>query len=212
LRVTIDYREKPSGLVELLRCEEVDIEIAKVAYGDYLINDAITIERKTGRDFLISLIDGRLFSQMSNLKRYCMHPVLLIEGSPFKTDLAFDERAIRGALISIQAIWYVPVLYSRSKEDSRDIMLMIGKQEEACSNVIPLRGGYRPRRLKSRQLFILQGLPKIGPRAAKRLLDHFGSVSAVMNATAESLMEVDGIGRVSAEKIREVLDSVYEAT
>ena len=212
MRVTIDYREKASGLVELLRCEEVDIEIAKVAYGDYLINDAITIERKTGRDFLISLIDGRLFSQMSNLKRYCMHPVLLIEGSPFKTDLAFDERAIRGALISIQAIWYVPVLYSRSKEDSRDIMLMIGKQEEACSNVIPLRGGYRPRRLKSRQLFILQGLPKIGPRAAKRLLDHFGSVSAVMNATAESLMEVDGIGRVSAEKIREVLDSVYEAT
>ena len=206
MRVTIDYREKPSGLLELLRCDEVDIKVAKVAYGDYVINDAITIERKTGRDFLISLIDGRLFSQMSNLKRYCIHPVLLIEGSPFKTDLAFDERAIRGALISIQAIWYVPVLYSRSKEDSRDIMLMIGKQEEACSNVIPLRGGYRPRRLKSRQLFILQGLPKIGPRAAKRLLDHFGSVSAVMNATVESLMEVDGIGRLSAEKIREVLD------
>lgn len=212
MRVIVDYREKASGIIDLLACEDVDIEIAKVAYGDYLINDAITIERKTGRDFLISLIDGRLFSQTSNLKRYCIHPVLLIEGSPFKTDLAFDERAIRGALISIQAIWYVPVLYSRSKEDSRDIMLMIGKQEEACSNVIPLRGGYRPRRLKSRQLFILQGLPKIGPRAAKRLLDHFGSVSAVMNATAESLMEVDGIGRVSAEKIREVLDSVYEAT
>jgi DNA excision repair protein ERCC-4 len=206
MRVIVDYREKASGVIELLACEDVEIEITKVSYGDYIINDAITIERKTARDFLISLIDGRLFSQLSNLKRYCVHPVLLIEGNPFKTGLDFDEMAVRGALISIQAIWYVPVLYSRSKKDSRDIMLMIGRQEEACLDVIPLRGGYRPKKLKSRQLFVLQGLPKVGPTAAKRLLDHFGSVSAVMNATVESLMEVEGIGRVSAEKIRQILD------
>lgn len=208
----VDYREKASGLIELLTCEDIDLEIMKVSYGDYVVNDAITIERKTAKDFLISLIDGRLFTQVSNLKKHCIHPVLLVEGNPFKTGLDFDGAAIRGALISIQAIWYIPIIYSRGKEETRDIILMIGRQEEACMDVIPLRGGYRPKRLKSRQLFVLQGLPKVGPRAVKRLLDHFGSVSAVMNATAEKLMEVDGIGRVSAEKIREVIDSVYEAT
>jgi Fanconi anemia group M protein len=52
----------------------------------------------------------------------------------------------------------------------------------------------------------LQGLPKVGPTVAKRLLDHFRSVSKAMNATAEDLMQVEGIGRISAEKIREVLD------
>jgi DNA excision repair protein ERCC-4 len=206
MKVVVDYREKASGLIDLLRCEDVEIEIMKVSYGDYVINDAITLERKTARDFLISLIDGRLFRQLSNLKRYCVHPVLLIEGNPFKTGLDFDEMAIRGALVSAQAIWYVPVIYSRSKEESRDIIVMIGRQEEAWIDVIPLRGGYRPRKLKSRQLFILQGLPKVGPTVAKRLLEYFGSVSGVMNATVESLMQVDGIGRVSAEKIRQVLD------
>jgi len=89
---------------------------------------------------------------------------------------------------------------------------MIGRQEEACMDVVPLRGGYRPKRLKSRQLFILQGLPKVGPTVAKRLLEHFGSVSNAMNATMEDLTQVEGIGRITAEKIRKVLDSEYEAT
>ncbi len=212
MKITVDYREKASGIIDLLWKEEVAVEVKKLSYGDYLINDAITMERKTARDFLISIIDGRLFSQLSNLKRYSLNPILLIEENPFKTGLDFDETAIRGALISTQAIWYVPVVYSRSKEETKDIILMIGRQEEACMDVIPLRGGYRPKRLKSKQLFILQGLPKVGPTVAKRLLEHFRSVSNAMNARVEDLVQVEGIGRISAEKIREVLDSEYQAT
>ena len=210
--MVVDYREKASGIIDLLRWEDTQIEIKKVPHGDYVINDEITMERKTARDFLMSLIDGRLFNQMSNLKKHCIRPVLLIEGNPFKTGLDFDETAIRGALISIQAIWYVPIIYSRSKEETKDIILMIGRQEEACMDVVPLRGGYRPKRLKSRQLFILQGLPKVGPTVAKRLLEHFGSVSNVMSATVEDLTQVEGIGRITAEKIRGIVDSDYQAT
>jgi DNA excision repair protein ERCC-4 len=206
MKITVDYREQASGLIDLLRCKDVQIDVRKVSYGDYVINDAITMERKTARDFLVSIIDGRLFNQISNLKRHCLHPVLLIEGNPFKTGLDFDDTAIRGALISIQAIWYVPIIYSRGKEETKDTILMIGRQEEAWTDVVPLRGGYRPRRLKSRQLYILQGLPKVGPTVAKRLLEYFGSVSNVINAPEEELMRVDGIGRVSAKTIREVLD------
>lgn len=207
MKITVDYREKASGLIDLLKSEDVEIKIKKVSYGDYVINGSITIERKTARDFLISIIDGRLFNQISNLKRYCINPILLVEGNPFKTDLSMDDMAIRGALISAQTIWYIPVIYSRSKEESKDIMVMIGKQEEACKDVVPLRGGYRPKRLKSKQLFILQGLPKVGPNMAKRLLKHFKSVSSVINATVEDLMEIEGVGRISAEKIREVIDA-----
>ena len=209
MKISVDYRERPSGLIDLLKGVDIQIEVRKVAYGDYVINDSITIERKTARDFLISIIDGRLFNQLANLRRYCINPILLIEGNPFKTDLAFEDSAIKGALISAQAIWYIPTVFSRSKEDTRDIFLMIGRQEKASMDVVPLRGSYRPRRLKSRQLFVLQGLPKVGPTVAKRLLAHFGSVSSVMNATVEDLMQVEGLGRISAERIREVLDSEW---
>jgi len=212
MKVIVDYREKASGIIDLLSCEDIQVEVRKVPYGDYVINDAITMERKTAKDFLISLIEGRLFTQVSNLKRHCIHPLVLVEGNPFKTGLEFDEAAIKGALISIQAIWYIPIIYSRTEEETKDIILMIGKQEETCMDVVPLRGGYRPKRLKSRQLFILQGLPKIGPTVAKRLLEHFRSVSKAINATVEDLLQVEGIGRITAEKIREVLDSDYQVT
>jgi len=209
LKIRVDYREKASGLIDLLEKEEVFIEIGKVPYGDYIINDSITIERKTAKDFLISIIDGRLFNQLSNLKNYCQNPILFIEGNPYKTDLNFDPAAIKGSLISAQVIWYIPVIFSRSKEDTRDILLMIGRQDETYIDVVPLRGGYRPKRLKSKQLYVLQGLPQIGPMLAKRLVEHFRSVSNIINASMEELMEVEGIGTSVAAKIREVLDSEY---
>ena len=99
MKIKVDFREKASGIIELLREEEISLEIGKLPYGDYIINEAITIERKTARDFLISIVDGRLFNQISNLKKKCIHPLLLIEGNPFETDLQFDPLAIKGALI-----------------------------------------------------------------------------------------------------------------
>ena len=121
MNITVDYREEASGLIDLLKTENISIEVKKVLYGDYIINNSITIERKTAKDFLISIIDARLFRQLLNLKKYCTNPVLLIEGNPYKTDLGFENVAIKGALISAQAIWYMPVIFSRSKEDTKDI-------------------------------------------------------------------------------------------
>jgi ERCC4-type nuclease len=46
----------------------------------------------------------------------------------------------------------------------------------------------------------------VGPTLAKRLLEHFGAVSKIMNATVVELMRVEGIGRVSARAIRTILD------
>ena len=69
LKITVDYRETASGLTDLLKNSGALVEIAKLSYGDYIINDTITVERKAAKDFLISIIDGRLFNQMSNLKK-----------------------------------------------------------------------------------------------------------------------------------------------
>ena len=207
LKITVDYRETASGLTDLLKNSDALVEIAKLSYGDYIINDAITVERKTAKDFLISIIDGRLFNQLSNLKKFCNHPILLIEGNPYETDHNFDRMAIKGAIVSTQTIWYVPVIFSRNKEDSRDILLMISRQLGTCIDVVPLRGGYRPKRIKSKQLYLLQGFPQVGPKLARRLILHFKSVSKIMNASIQALTEVDGIGIISAQKIREVLDA-----
>ncbi|MBW2616600.1 MAG: RNA helicase, partial [Deltaproteobacteria bacterium] len=135
MKITADYREKASGIIDLLNSEDVFVEVKKVLYGDYVINDSITVERKTAKDFLVSIIDGRLFRQVSNLKKHCTNPILVVEGNPYKTDHSFDSKAIKGALISAQAIWYIPVIFSRSKEDTKNIFMMIGRQDGNYSDV-----------------------------------------------------------------------------
>ena len=77
MKIKVDFREKASGIIDLLREEEISLEIGKIRYGDYIINETITIERKTARDFLISIVDGRLFNQISNLKKNVFIPCCL---------------------------------------------------------------------------------------------------------------------------------------
>lgn len=209
MRAVVDFREKPSGIIELMITGGVDVQVKQVAYGDFILDGVITVERKTSDDFVVSIIDGRLFRQVANLKKNCDHPVLLIEGNPFRTGLKMSRSAIRGALLNVQTVWNVPVVYSRSLEDSIELMQIMAFQFKKMAAVMPLRAGYRPRRLSTRQLYVLQGFPGIGPHLAKRLLNHFGSVAAVLGASAEKLKAVKGVGRVIAETIREVLDAEW---
>lgn len=58
--IEIDYRERNAGIIEVLRTKEnVVVEEKRLFIGDYLINKHIAVERKTTRDFVISIIDGR---------------------------------------------------------------------------------------------------------------------------------------------------------
>jgi Fanconi anemia group M protein len=209
MRAVVDFREKPSRIIELMIARGVDVQTKHVTCGDVILDGVITVERKTADDFIVSIIDGRLFRQVANLKKNCDHPVLLIEGNPFRTGLKVSRSAIRGALLSVQTVWNVPVVYSRSVEDSIELMLIMAHQFKRLSSVMPLRSGYRPRRISTRQLYVLQGFPGIGPHLAKRLLNHFGSVAAVLGASTETLKGVKGVGRATAETIREVLDAEW---
>ena len=57
----------------------------------------------------------------------------------------------------------------------------------------------------SRKLYLLQGLPGVGPALANRLLVHFGSVERVITADQGVLAEVRGIGPTKAQRIRNVV-------
>ena len=58
--------------------------------------------------------------------------------------------------------------------------------------------------------YIVEGLPAIGPKAAHNLLKHFRTVSGVFSASEEELCEVPGIGKKTASRIREILNSIYD--
>jgi len=57
----------------------------------------------------------------------------------------------------------------------------------------------------------LISLPGIGPKTARQLFDHFGTIAAIKAADAAVLAKVPGLGAKRAAKIRQALDALAES-
>jgi ERCC4-type nuclease len=99
----------------------------------------------------------------------------------------------------------IPVLRSKDPSETARLMVYIACQIESIARGGVHRQGYRPKNKRKRQLFILQGLPGVGPERAERLLARFGSVEAAISASSRELQFVDGIGKNIADKIKWVV-------
>lgn len=205
--ILVDYREKNSDVFKSLTCTEgVSVPVRNLYAGDYVVN-GIGIERKTTADFRASLIDGRLFSQLEKLKNTYNRALLIIEGKDFYcANNHIRGEALKGALMSILLRWQVPVIFSEDSGETAQILLLAASMEEREKMGFCRRYGYKPKSKRKRKLFILQGLPGIGPALADGLLKHFGSVRNVFAAGREELASAPGIGRGKSGKICEILD------
>ena len=204
VHIVADDRERKSDVIEsLLEMENVEVDIKRLSIGDYQISNRVIVERKTLKDFAISIIDGRLFNQMVRLANSKSQGVLILEGTAGDSvDIGVTREAMQGALITVSLIMGIPVLRSRNPAETAKLIIFIARQIESMARGGVLRHGYQPKGLRYRQRYILQGLPKVGREKADRLLDRFGSVEAVISAGIDDLQTVDGIGKNIAEKIK----------
>jgi DNA excision repair protein ERCC-4 len=204
VHIVADDRERKSDVIEsLLEIEDVAVDIKRLSIGDYQINNRVIVERKTLKDFAISIIDGRLFNQMVRLANSKFQGVLILEGTAGDSvDIGVTREAMQGALITVSLIMGIPVLRSRNPPEAAKLIIFIARQVESIAGRGVQRHGHQPKGLRYRQRYILQGLPKVGRERADRLLDRFGSVEAVISAGIDDLQTVDGIGKNIAEKIK----------
>ena len=204
IQIIADDRECKSEVISsLLQIDNVDVTIRRLTMGDYEIDNRLIVERKTLKDFAISIIDGRLFKQMIRLANSKSEGVLIIEGTASDiADLGMTREAMQGALITVSLILGIPVLRSKDPSETARLMVYIARQIESIARGGLQRHGYKPKDNRKRKLFILQGLPGVGPERAERLLARFGSVEAVISASSSQLQSVDGIGKTIADKIR----------
>ena len=200
IHITADNREKNSGVPDLLRNQFVNVQMAQLSVGDYMINDEIVIERKTKEDFIQSLMDGRLFAQCAKLRKTGMIPLFIVEGNPYKTGHHISPTAIKGALLSINLSWQIPIIKSSGKEDTADILIMAAKQEIHSSYFIR-KSGKKPKKKQNLQHFFIQGIPGVGPTLAHKLLKHFNTNEKIIMADIQTLTKVEGIGKRKAEAL-----------
>lgn len=94
--------------------------------------------------------------------------------------------------------------------ETADLMYIMAQREQReGKKSVAVRGEKTAMSLKERQQFVVEGLPNVSAILAKRLLDHFGSVAAIVNASEEELQEVSGIGKNIAADILELLHAQH---
>ncbi len=210
-----DHREENSGIIaELRRKENLDVQTKQLDMGDFLLSNDVIVERKAVKDFLQSLIDGRLFSQLHALANSDYEkPLMIVEG--FDEELYslrnIHENAIKGAISSIALDYRIPIIFTRSATETTQYLHIIAKREQfPNSKEIGIRKGRKGYSTRELQQLIIECLPSIGPTLAKKLLKQFGSVKKIMGASEKRLQKIDNIGEKKAKRIREVIDADYD--
>ena len=212
--VIVDQREMRSTVARTLDKLGVNVVFKTLEVGDYVLSDRLAVERKTVEDFASSLIDTQrnLFTQMSNLARTYDKPALIIEGEGLFTARQLNPNAIHGTLTSLAIDFGVSIFYTRDEEDTAALLKVIAKREQIDEKrEVTAHGKKSSRLLSEQQEYVVSAISEIGPKAARSLLKHFGSVEAVIKADYDELLKVTLIGPKTAARIREVVESEYKA-
>ena len=207
LRIVVDERERKSGIPDLLKSIGLNLEMKTLPIGDYIVAPETVVERKSIRDLMASVFDGRLFDQCSRLKEHFEHPIVLMEGNVDEIEEITENPLIfYGALSSVVLDFKIPVIPTPSASHTAKLLVSM------CSKKESHKGPYLKKIKKSsdlerQQLSVLCSLPGIGEKFAVRMLEKFGTPLKVFSATTAELGKVEGLGETRAKKIKKMLDS-----
>ncbi|MYL17830.1 DEAD/DEAH box helicase [Halorubrum distributum] len=214
VEVVVDQRELDSSIAKDLSTRDgLVTRLETLAVGDYVLSDRVAVERKSAADFVDSMLDGdrSMFEQIGELSRAYARPVMVVEGTNLYGQRDIEPNAIRGALASLAVDFDVSVLRTEGESDTTELLATIAKREqETRDREVSVHGEKTTKTRAEQQEYVVSAIADIGPVTARTLLEHFGTVEAVMTAPEDDLLEVDGVGPVTAERIREVVGSEYE--
>ncbi|HDD05084.1 MAG TPA: hypothetical protein ENF51_01170 [Candidatus Aenigmarchaeota archaeon] len=203
VEVVADYREKK--VLEYLK--DLKVKTRSLPVADFIISGRCAIERKSVRDFAESVKSGRIFKQAEELKQF-ERPVIVVEGGNFY-DVPLHPNAVMGAIASLILDFGIAVINTSDAGETAALIKALAVREKKERREVALRGRKKPKGLKQLQEYFLEGLPHIGPKLAKRVLNHFKSVRNFINASESQMKRIEGLGEKKVRDIRRVIDSEY---
>ncbi len=207
LRIVVDDREQKSGIPNLLKSVGLNVEMKTLPIGDYIVAPETVIERKSIRDLLASVFDGRLFDQCSRLKENFEHPIILMEGNVDEIEEITDNPLIfYGALSTVVIDFKIPVIPTPSAAHTAKLLVSMCSRKDIPKGPF-LKKIKKSSDLEKQQLTALCSLPGIGEKFAVRMLEKFGTPLRSFTATTSELAKVEGLGEARAKKIKKVLDT-----
>ncbi len=212
MTIIVDSRE-PTRINEKLSKKKVDVKRDYLDIGDYLLNGSVCIERKTIRDFIASIKDGRLWTQLSNLQQYDHAVIALIGTSKEKWESFYKgrskwvDKSWIGTLATITCRFNVNII--PFDDESEFINYLISIEQKLSSNKTSSRPSplvKKPTNDQERRENCLCAIPGVSIKKAQTLLTHYGTVGKIASAGVNSLQHVDGIGKKLAKNIYQIFN------
>jgi len=212
IRIVVDHREARNHVFMHLKDTDAELACEQLKTGDYICSDRVVVERKTIADFVQSLLDQRIFRQVSEMKECFEKPVLIIEGDPDQIISGRDvhPNAIRGALASLALDHRIPMVWTRNPKETAEQIYWFARREQVdAKRAIAIRSPSGKDSIADMQEFLVAGLPNINTKLSRNLLKKFKTPRRVFSARPERLMKAEGIGELKARKIWELLNLEY---
>jgi len=214
MTIIVDDRESRSGNITSLKRRRCKVKVDRLEVGDYIVGDVV-VERKDGADFISSIRDKRIWNQASNLAQ-AEHPIIaVIDANIWKT-IYFTRsnwihKSYYGALAKLTTSFGITVLMFPTDDDFLRYLKTLDKQQDKeSSGVRPAPLQRKATKFCVRQENNLCTINGVSVKTAKLILNHFGSVKKVANASVKQLKKIDGIGPKTAEAIYKLYNEKYE--
>lgn len=184
------------------------------------------VQRKTVTDLVASVLDGRLAKESQQMQRLGVRALMLegrprwtMDGALASSYTRWTKTSHRGVLRSLQmkGIWV------EATDDTHDTVIAIHDMIRWCAKSKHTGLDVRPGpakddwgRISSRDYAVhfLQGLDGVGVDLAGKILDHFEGVPIrwADTVTVEELCKIDGIAKLTAERLIVALGGVVPVT
>jgi DNA excision repair protein ERCC-4 len=205
IRIIVDERERKSGIPDLLKAVGMGVEMKTLPIGDYIVAPETIVERKSIKDLMASVFDGRLYDQCNRLKENFEHPIVLVEGNVDEIEEITDNPLVfYGAISRVTLEFKIPIIHTPSASHTAKLLVALCSKKDGPTGPY-LKKIKKSSNLETQQLSTLCSLPGIGEKFAVRMLEKFGTPLKVFSATTSELAKVEGLGESRAKKIKNML-------
>ena len=175
----------------------------------YLLGEERVAERLTTSQFVRAITTKTLFLSALDLRATVATPVFVIEGEGFGEYSRLHPNAVRGALSALIVEYGASVLRSTEEADSAGLLALMARHAQFGVPEISVAAKRRADSPADEQRRVVEMLPGIGFSLARRLLQYFGTIRRLLQATPEELAQVPGVSPTMGHRVCELACREY---
>jgi len=212
IHLKVDTREQSTDLWDAFDLLSIDkgftFERTFLKVGDVACGD-IVIERKEASDFVSSIMDGRLKEQSAKMCLNYEYKYLIVEGSPFRVKSNIHPNAILGQMTSLVTKYNIRLIFVEDTYQFAYVCHSIVQKHIAEQMFNPAEHDKLFYKVKDEDIVVamVQQIPNLGYEKAKLVAKKYNNSlkDLVNNVSTEGLLQIDGIGDITAKNILKIL-------